>query len=200
MGRFIRHWDSNIGHFNLASSMKFLLAFLAAASTLMAADPEGTRRVTLLSYPDCIELSNGDTVVVLGHQVGGRVLKYALRGKDALFLNPEEAKWDPEKTEARKVVSAGRFDIGPEYLIPKRDVLWSGPWRAEITGARAARLTSQPDTATGVQLVREFQLDAKTSHLACTQTIRNVSPRPKEWCHWSRTFAQPGGIAVVPIS
>jgi hypothetical protein len=177
-----------------------ILLCAIAVLSVQAADPAGTRRVTLLSYPDCIELSNGDTTVVLGHHVGGRVLKYSWRGKDALYLSDEEAKWTPNDPKARRVATAGRFDIGPEYLIPKRDVLWSGEWTAEITGPRAARLTSQPDAATGVQLVREFRLDANGSHLACTQTIRNVSQATTEWCHWSRTFALPGGIGVVPLS
>jgi hypothetical protein len=132
--------------------------------------------------------------------VGGRVLKYAWRGKDALYLSDEEAKWKPNDPKARKVATAGRFDIGPEYLIPKRDVLWSGEWTAEVIGPRAARLKSQPDATTGVQLVREFRLAANGSHLACTQTIRNVSNETKEWCHWSRTFARPGGIGVVPLA
>jgi hypothetical protein len=139
-------------------------------------------------------------VVILGHHVGGRVLKYGWRGKDALYLNPAEANWNPDAPNSPKVTSAGRFDIGPEYLIPKRDVLWSGTWQAEITGPRSARLTSQRDTATGVQLIRDFQLDAVTSHLSCTQTIHNVSQATTEWCHWSRTFARTGGIAVVPLS
>jgi hypothetical protein len=176
------------------------MVMVAATGLAHAADAEGTRRVKLLNYPDCIELANSDTTVILGHHVGGRVLKYAWRGKDALYLSPEEGKWNPENTTGRKAVTAGRFDIGPEYLIPKRDVLWSGTWQAEVTRPRAARLTSQPDAATGVQLVREFVLDAKTNHLACTQTIKNVSPETKEWCHWSRTFALKGGIGIVPIS
>ena len=47
----------------------------------------------VLNYPDCVELSNANTKVVLGHHVGGRVLQYTWRGKDALYLSPEEAKW-----------------------------------------------------------------------------------------------------------
>ncbi len=135
----------------------------------------------LLNYPDCIELANAGTTVVLGHHVGGRVLQYTWRGKDALYLSPDEAKWTPDAPTNRRAVSAGRFDIGPEYLIPRRDILWSGPWTAEVIGPRAARLTSEPDAATGVQLIREFRLDPTTSHLACTQIIKNVSQERKPW-------------------
>ena len=180
--------------------LTFSLILLTTAWSFGAPASEGTRRVKLLSYPECIELSNASTTVVLCHQVGGRVLKYAWKGSDALYLSPEEAKWDPAKPNPRPEVSAGRFDIGPEYLIPRREVLWSGTWTAEVIGPRAARLTSQPDAATGVQLVREFRLDPVTSHLACTQIIKNVSGETKYWCHWSRTFAKEGGIGVVPLT
>ncbi len=192
-----RHW--RVPSTTIAGFV-FALLFAATAQSLTAAATEGVRRVKLLNYPDCIELSNANTIVVLGHQVGGRVLKYAWKGQDAHYLNPEEAKWEAANPNPRLEVSAGRFDIGPEYLIPRRDVLWSGTWSAEVIGPRAARLTSQPDPATGVQLIREFQLDPVTSHLACTQIIKNVSSETKYWCHWSRTFAREGGIGVVPLT
>ena len=127
---------------------------------------EGARRVKLMNYDDCIELFNKETTVTLGHHVGGRVLKYAHRGQNALYLNPNEAKWGTPDAPRRPPSSAGRFDIGPELLVPRRDVLWSGKWSAEITGPRAARLTSQPDRATGVQLIREFELAGR--HVAPT--------------------------------
>src|SRR3954462_6430654 len=91
-----------------------------------AADlPEGVRRVKVLNYADCFELSNADTRVTLCHQVGGRVLEYSLHGKNALYLDPEEAKWGPPGGPTAPS-SAGRFDIGPEQIIPKRDKLWAG--------------------------------------------------------------------------
>ncbi len=161
--------------------------------------PEGVRRVKVLNYPDCFELSNAETRVTLCHHAGGRVLDYTFKGKNALYLDPREANWgQPGGPKAPS--SAGRFDIGPEYLIPKHDKLWSGEWQAEAIGPRAVRLTSQPDEATGVQLVREFRLDAKSTHLACEQIIRNVSQETKHWSHWSRTFAVHGGIGVVPLT
>jgi hypothetical protein len=175
----------------------FALGFLGRC---WAADlPEGVRRVQVLNYPDCFELTNGETRVTLGHHVGGRVLEYVWRGKNALYLDSKEAAWgQPGGPVAPS--SAGRFDIGPEMIIPKREVLWAGEWRAEAMGPRAVRLTSQPDEATGVQLIREFRLAANSPHLACTQIIRNISRETKHWSHWSRTFAVHGGIGVVPLT
>jgi hypothetical protein len=185
----------------LPLALAVIIALVVGPAAAHAAESvPGVRRVTVLNYPDCLELSNGETVVVLGHHVGGRVLSYAWKGRNALYLNPAEASWQPGGTPPRGELSAGRFDIGPENLIPRHPDLWSGPWQAEVIGPRAARLTSVADAATGVQLVREFRLDPQGTHLACTQIIRNVSATPRSWCHWSRTFAVHGGIAVVPLT
>jgi len=51
-----------------------------------------------------------------------------------------------------------------------------------------------------VRLTRDFVLDATGSRLSFTQTMTNVSQRTTEWCHWSRTFAHHGGIAVARLS
>jgi hypothetical protein len=181
-------------------------AFLALCVSILTLNsvragelPEGVRRVKVLSYPDCFELSNAETKVTLGHHVGGRVLEYIYQGINALYLDPREAQWS-EPGGLPTPPSAGRFDIGPEKMIPRHEKLWTGAWQAEAIGPRAVRLTSQPDEATGVQLIREFRLEAAGSHLACLQIIKNISTEPKNWAHWSRTFAVHGGIGVVPLT
>ena len=173
------------------SSVPFLPATLAEEL------PEGVNKVDLLGYRGCVQLRNQTTVVTLCHHAGGRVLEYSHLGHNALYLDPKEAAFgasDGPKSPS----SAGRFDIGPEYIIPQHEGLWSGPWSSEIIGPRAARLTSQDDPATGVRLTRDFVLDARSSKLSCTQTIHNVSNRAVNWAHWSRTFAIHGGIGVIP--
>ena len=182
-------------HFRL-----FLIStLLGLTASALADEAEGARRVRFLNYPDCIELRNEvGTVAVLGHHVGGRVLSYSHRGAESLYLSPDENAWSPGG-EARPS-SAGRFDIGPEYLVPPRPELWSGEWQSEITGPRSARLTSQPSAAAGVRLIREFRLEPLTSHLECTQIIENTSDQVQSWCHWGRMFAVHGGIGVVPLT
>ncbi|MFY9252585.1 MAG: hypothetical protein WAO83_03965 [Fuerstiella sp.] len=153
--------------------------------------------VQYLGYSQAVQLKNENTTVVLCPEVGGRVLEYSLNGKNVLFISDSEKNWKPGD---RPESSAGRFDIGPELVIPRRDVSWSGAWSTEIIGDLHVRLTSQKDEATGVQLVRDFELDAKTPKLLCTQTIVNVSSELKEWCHWSRTFAVGKGVCVIPLT
>lgn len=178
-----------------------MLVGLICMTAIFMNENDGAEVVTFYGYDNCIRLSNQTTTVTLCPAAGGRVLEYSLRGTNALYLPPgdEGFQWDAEEKK-RGSMMAGRFDIGPEQLVPKRDALWQGPWRGEITGDRSAKLTSVKDKATGVQLVREFQLAADSSRLSVTQTIINVSDSPKEYCHWSRTFAVGGGTVLVPTS
>lgn len=172
-----------------------LLSEIGNLESCAAAD--GARIVTWHGYEAAIELTNADHRVVLCPQVGGRVLEYSHHDKNVLFVSEDEKGWKPG---AKAPSSAGRFDIGPELIIPQRPALWSGEWKGEITGPRSARMTSSDDASTGVRLIRDFVLDQSTSRLLCTQTIVNISDTSKEWCHWSRTFAVGRGVCVIPLT
>ena len=150
-------------------------------------------------YRDCPVIQNESTRVVLCPEVGGRILEYSLRGTNALFVSQHDQGVDDSNSSWKSDPSAGRFDIGPEMIVPKRDELFRGRWSAEKLDALTLRLTSQKSPSTGVQLVREFQLDEKSSRLRCTQRIINVSDRVVQYCHWSRTLAAGAGIVLVPL-
>lgn len=175
--------------------------FIAVTASALAATAPGARLVRESGYDNCVELSNGDTRVVLEPNVGGRVLRYQYKGAEALFQDAAEdgVLHDPQGTR-RLTPTAGRFDIGPETTLPRHPTLLLGRWTAEITGPRSARLTSQRDPELDVVLTRDFTLAAEGSHLVCTQTIRNVGRERRRVFHWSRTLATPNGICFVPLS
>jgi hypothetical protein len=132
--------------------------------------------------------------VLLGPSHGGRVLVYSVNGKQALWFDENETK-----PGAKSRSSAGRIDIGPELTIAAHPKLWSGAWTAEITSKTSARLTSQKDEATGLQLTRDFELAAEGG-LTCKQTFTNISAEPREVCHWGRSFSPGGGICLIPLA
>lgn len=179
--------------------LRTLLVFAALSTPANASVVAAAETLTYVGYPDCIELKNRTTRVILCPAAGGRVLVYALHGENALYLEEEETG-QPFVPGTKASMTAGRFDIGPEKIIPRRELLWSGKWDGEITGERSARLTSQKDEATGTQLIRDFALADESSHLSCTQTIVNISQETTEWCHWSRTFAKGNGICIIPLT
>lgn len=162
--------------------------------------PEGTAWVSSHGYSGCVELSNKTTRIVLEPNCGGRILEYSLNGQNALYVNPKQDGWTYTPGIRGIDPSGGRCDIGPELTIQSHPVLWLGTWTAEITGPRTARLTSSEDDNTGVQLIRDFMLDRDSSYLRFVQTIKNVSSETKQYNHWSRTFADGGGICLVPLT
>ncbi|QDT03643.1 hypothetical protein K227x_20270 [Rubripirellula lacrimiformis] len=157
-----------------------------------------TQVVDFGRYQDCPVLRNDRTRVVLCPQVGGRVLEYSLDGKNALFVSPYELGQPDDGWKHNP--SAGRFDIGPEQIVPKRDPLFRGQWTVTSSTDHEIELTSPDCPTTGVRLVRQFSLDHQTSRLVCTQRIENISDRTVQYCHWSRTLANGAGIALLPLA
>ncbi len=151
-------------------------------------------------YNDCLELENGRASVILGPACGGRVLRYAWEGEDAIALDPEQAGWRWRPGAAEIDPWGGRFDVGPEHTIAKHPTLWLGAWSPEPAGEGEVRLRSAPCPATGLEVIREFRLDPHTSHLLCRQTVTNASSEPRSFCHWGRTMTPGGGIVVIPAS
>jgi hypothetical protein len=164
------------------------------AVRLAAAEPSA-RIVERHGYSQAIELQRGTARAVLCPEAGGRVLEFSSAGRQALYLD------DHPPGGKQRAMTAGRFDIGPELTTPAHPQLWSGAWTGAITGETSARLTSVPDDATGVQLVRDLTLhDGDTARLSCRQTIVNVSSEVREYCHWGRSFSPGGGICLIPLA
>lgn len=172
---------------------------LALLSATCAAE-EGASVVEFYGYVDCIELKNDDARVILCPAAGGRVLHYGSQNENLLHLPPGNEGWTWDGKSGQAPMSAGRFDIGPEKMVPKRPELWQGKWTGNIDGPRTATLTSPVAAGAGVQLTRQFTLTSTGTTLSCKQTIRNVTEEAVEYCHWSRTFLRGKGTCFIPLS
>jgi len=172
-----------------------LTALIASFIVHSIAAAQPARVIEFHGYTKAIELKSGNVRAVLCPEVGGRPIEFSLGGKNALYLDEKEG---PPVAGKQPEVSAGRFDFGPEMTVPRHPKIWSGPWTAEITGPMAAKLTSQKDETSGAQVTREFELKSG-AHLACKQTITNVSKETVEYCHWGRSFGMGGGICLIPL-
>ncbi len=95
-----------------------LLVLLLCASGSADSGPyPGTGHEDFFGYPECITLENETTRVILGTH-GGRVLEYSWKGDNAIYLDPDHNGWIYEPGEPTIDPSGGRFDIGPEMVIP----------------------------------------------------------------------------------
>lgn len=184
----------------ICAMCSLLLAGQGAAWGQPAASPQA-KVVEYHGYKRAVELTRADSRAVLCPEVGGRVLEFSVAGKNALWFDPVEAQWEPGKPPQ---ASAGRIDFGPELTTPRHEKIWSGAWTAEITGELSARLTSQRDENSGVQLVRDFELTSAANgrgpRLLCKQTIVNIGSETREYCHWGRSFSPGGGICLIPLA
>ena len=91
-----------------------------------------TGHIDYAGYTDCIYLQNDRTRVILGPHCGGRVLEYSWGATNALWLDPRQNGWLCEPGRPRMHEwgpSGGRFDIGPERIIPAHPNLWLGHGR-----------------------------------------------------------------------
>ncbi len=181
----------------------FSLIVLSCSDAPSLAEDQPARVKSFHGYAKAIEIHRGNTRAVLCPQVGGRVLEFSVDGKDSMFLDEQEKKWQPGQPGA---ASAGRFDYGPELTVIPHPKLWSGEWTGEITGTHSAKLTSPKEDAAGIQLIREFQLIGSGKgggeapfHLVCKQSIHNISKELREVCHWGRSFSPGGGICLIPL-
>jgi CubicO group peptidase (beta-lactamase class C family) len=175
----------------------------AAVTAYRGAESSTVKFIEYHGYKQAVELKSGNVRAVLCPEVGGRPLEFSIDGKNCLYLDDQEG---PRQAGRQPSVTAGRFDFGPEMTTPPHQRIFSGEWTAEITGVYSARLISQRDDATGVQLIRDFELKAATNGrgsspwLSCRQTIINISAEPKEYCHWGRSFALGNGICFIPLA
>jgi hypothetical protein len=157
-------------------------------------------RVEFFGYSDCVRLENEKVRVILGHHCGGRILEYSLKGENVIYLDPTQKGWIYKPGEPEIDPYGGRFDIGPEKMVPSHPTLWVDAWTIDAGSNGMARMTSGKDNSTGLQLVREFTLDESSSHLTCKQTLINISDQIQSWCHWSRTLTPGGGICIIPLT
>ena len=151
------------------------LGFVRASLRAHGRD-RAARVVASHGYEKAVELTRGTARAVLCPEIGGRVLEFSVGGKHAMWFDEAERNRQPGEPPS----SAGRFDFGPEMTTPRhrRSGPALGPPRSP--GDRAARLTSQKDDSSGVQLTRDFELcrqGERVPLLVCKQTITNISDR-----------------------
>ena len=181
----------------------WLFLFLVLTLSLEAgayAQRPGASISEYFGYENCVVLENANVRAVLTEHGGGRILEYSIDGNNAIYLDPAQRGLIFDGVTTSVGPTGGRFDIGPERTIPAHPDLWMGKWRLVISGPRAARMVSAEDEATGVQLIRDFELDQHSSHLRVTQTIKNISNVDKHWAHWSRSFGTGGGVVLIPLT
>ncbi|MBP6387300.1 MAG: hypothetical protein KA327_11850, partial [Pseudarcicella sp.] len=175
----------------------FLYLFLLGFSQVLTSQNRA-KVISSHGYDNCIELTNQWVRVVLEPNLGGRVLVYEKNGRNVLYVDTLQNGFVNTKKTANIQPAAGRFDIGPESVQKKRLALWTGKYSFKILSNSKVMLQSPADSVSGFQITRIFELGSASSLLRCQQIVKNISNKTQMACHWGRTFALGGGIALSP--
>jgi hypothetical protein len=177
------------------------LVLLISCSPLLIASEAVTESPPTAAWREqAVTLSNGTVEVIADALHGGRLIAYGPAGGNVLYDDLEHPAWLFPDNVHWTGPSGGRFDLGPEEVLPAHPTLWTGTWTATRPGPLRARLTSQADPAVGLQLIRDIVLDADGTRLRCTQTMRNITDLPLRRSYWGRSLVRSGGITVVPLN
>ncbi len=145
-------------------------------------------------------LTNGIVSLSVAPDIGGRVIQIQLGDHEFLFANCRLAGQivPPEQNSHR----AGWANYGGDKVWPApegwmSDNEWPGVPYYALDGSRfqseliarnsqevAVRVTSPPDSRTGIQFARTFHLFAGTTRIRVDQTMRNISRRQIRWGIW----------------
>lgn len=153
------------------------------------------------TWPDrCIVLSNDTTRAVVDPTYGGRLVEYSLNGTNALYQVPGHPDWIYPEGNHDIGPAGGRFDVGPESLVPRHLKLWEGKWKVEAADPCKVVILNEDPEASGLRITREFRLDASTSKLTCIQSMTNITGVELRRSYWGRCFVPGGGVLVIPLA
>lgn len=151
-------------------------------------------------FPETVTIGNSTIRIVIDPAHGGRLIEYSRNGRNILYEVPEGSGWVYPQNNKYIGPAGGRFDVGPEMLMPEHPILYERAWQVIEANPAYAIIRSQNDPATGLSLTREFRFDGKTGILSCTQTMTNITEKTISCCYWGRTLVKGNGVCIIPQS
>jgi len=151
-------------------------------------------KVAYGGWPNCIRISNGTVELVATTDVGPRIIRFGLVGKENEFYeNPEQLG----KTNSDQWLAFGghRLWLAPEAK-PRSYHTDSQPVRAVQEGG-TLRLV-QPVEGNGFQKEMEISLAPQGTQVTVVHKLTNHNLWDIEVAPWTLTVMAPGGKAILP--
>jgi hypothetical protein len=181
------------------------LAALILAHRAVAGEENAASKVLGKPFPfrgwqGCYRLANGETEVVIVPAAGARVVVFAWKGKNVLYVDgavdgkklKEGENWMPWDGSAPDTVSP----TGGSQL----EHIWLGEYAVSEAAALRLKCVSKDNRKAGLRMEKEFVLDPEKPMLTIKRTITNLSDKPAAWSFWERTLVPGGGVAVAPVN
>ncbi|HLY75786.1 MAG TPA: DUF4380 domain-containing protein [Planctomycetota bacterium] len=150
-----------------------------------------------------VEATTPRAALVAAPELGGRLISYGLDGQNILFENPDYLGKTLENA-APGAIDQGylgyNLDLGPETRgLPKHLALWVGKYSAASDGSLLT-LKSGVDPVTGIELVKQVEMDPIDGSLRLMQSMANRGEKDAVYCLWDRTLCAGGGFALLPLN
>lgn len=160
------------------------------------------KEVSYKNYGKCLQLSNEKVEVLVTVDLGPRIIKCNLAGKENLMFNDVERKlWYDVSSlygEGRSwyVYGGHRIWLSPEkfpdtYYPDNEKVVYT-------TSANGAVFTPAQQDITGLQFCLSVELDETEPKITVTNKITNCSKQPIEGAVWCLSAMDQGGAVIVP--
>lgn len=181
--------------------MKYYVISLLCCILPISVFAEIARLSNFRDWKDCYSIKNEKAEVILCPVAGGRVLYYAVNGKNIIFEDPGfDGYLLDDFRKDRRWPDGGRFDIGPESILGKqRDELFMGEWQVLVQDDYTVELLYDKENKLGVSVSRKFILHEKGSQLTLTQVMTNQTTHSLKRHYWGRVFCKGGGTVILPL-
>jgi hypothetical protein len=174
------------------------LVILMGASWTALCAAEGSAKMEKVAYggwPNCIRLSNGTVELIATTDVGPRIIRFGLVGKDNEFFE------DPQqmgKTNSSEWLAFGghRLWVAPEAK-PRSYFPDSQPVKS-VQQAGTLRLIQPVESSNGMQKEIEITLAPSGSHVTVLHRLTNHNLWDVDVAPWALTVMHPGGKAIFP--
>lgn len=181
----------------LRLAASWLVILMGASWTVLLAAERGVKmeKIAYGGWPNCIRISNGTVELVATTDVGPRVIRYGLVGKENEFFE------DPQqmgKTNSSEWLAFGghRLWLSPEAK-PRSYFPDSQPIEAAYEGG-VLRLVQPVEKTNGIQKTIELTLFPTGSHVKAVHRLTNHNLWDVELAAWTLTVMHPGGKAIFP--
>ncbi len=149
----------------------------------------------------CFQTPSMQIVVVA--DVGARIMEYGPIGRNIFWQDP--ALWGATlRAKGFFMPGGSQFDLldekGGENISVKEPCLWIGEYTVELKSPNHLTAVSPVGPTTGLQIVRDIEIDPATGKVVIAQTVQNRSKHRNKVSIWDRTWTVGPCNLDIPVT
>lgn len=162
------------------------------------------KEIKFENFGKCIEISNGKSEVVITKELGPRIIRVGLKGKENVLFN------DLDRTNITEHPSMEEhFGKGAKWINYGGHRLWVSPEKMPDTYfpddkpvdveliENGALFTQVPQTENGVACAYSVQM-SEDGEITVKHYVKNISDEDKRLSPWAITVLNKGGLEIMP--